>query len=88
MRRFREVFNLKIFSSTIRDKKATEFDALTQANMNLAEYETKFLALERFSLGSFANNERERVAKFISGLRLCLRVVVSIIFCAILEEAS
>lgn len=71
---FREVFNLKFFSSTIRDKKAAEFDALTQANMNLAEYETWFLALERFALGSFAN-ERERIAKFISGLRLIFEML-------------
>lgn len=49
------------------------------------EYEIRFLALERFAPGSFYT-ERERVVRFVSGLRLSLKAVVSMFARATLEE--
>lgn len=53
----------------------------------MAEYEARFLILERFTPGSF-NAKREKAEKFTAGLRLSLQAVVAPFACATQTEAK
>ena len=55
-------------------------------DMSVAEYQARFLMLERFAHDS-STSERERAAQFVSGLRISVRSVVATFSCATLAEA-
>ena len=54
--------------------------------MSVADYQARFLMLERFAHTS-ATTERERASQFVSRLCLAVRSVVSAFYCATLAEA-
>ena len=52
----------------------------------MAEYQVRFLTLERFAPGCFIS-ERERASQFVAGLRLSIGSIVAMFSCAMLSEA-
>lgn len=53
---------------------------------SVAEYQARFLVLERFASGSFSP-QRVRASPFVFGLHICLHVVVATFSCSTLVEA-
>ena len=84
---FRDTFYEQYFSETVRSAKKIEFLSLRQTeDMSVADYQARFLMLERFAHSS-ATTERERASQFVAGLHLAIRSVVSTFYYATLAEA-
>lgn len=82
---FSEVFYNQYFFAIVIEEKKIESMALKKRDMIVAEYLTRFLALQRFALGTF-HSERQRATKFVRGLHLSLQLAMSMFHCAMLEE--
>ena len=67
-----DVFNVKYYLEQIREQKSREFSNLKQGEMNVWDYEHKFIQLERFALGLCAT-EKTCANKFLWGLRFALK---------------
>ena len=84
---FRDLFYWQYFTEPVREAKKIEFLTLRQTDsMSVAQYQSRFLMLERFAPSS-CPTERERVAQFVSGLRISIRSVVAMFYCSTLAEA-
>ncbi|KAK7264749.1 hypothetical protein RJT34_32359 [Clitoria ternatea] len=67
---FKDMFLEKYFPADVKEKRQFEFLSLTQGNMTVGEYASRFEELSRFhSHYNDATNERDRCAKFVNGLR-------------------
>ena len=56
------------FLLSVRDRKTTEFQALTQGNRTVAEYDRAFTELARYA-PHMVSDEYRKARKFESGLR-------------------
>ncbi|XP_057951019.1 uncharacterized protein LOC131145858 [Malania oleifera] len=65
---FKELFFDRYFPLSIREEKIEEFTNLTQGNMTVGEFVTKFVELSRFA-SFMIPNEARMVRKFKKGLR-------------------
>lgn len=75
---FCDVFYERYFSSTVRSQKKIGLQALVQGDISIAEYEARFITLERLTLGALPQRERERV-----GWEVCCRSEVeSLVGCS------
>ncbi|XP_028079864.1 uncharacterized protein LOC114281569 [Camellia sinensis] len=66
--RFLELFYDKHFPLSVRNRKATEFQMLTQGSKTVAEYDRAFTELARYA-PHMVGNEYMKARKFESGLR-------------------
>ena len=66
--RFLELFYDKHFPLSVRDRKTTEFQMLTQGSKTVAEYDRAFTELARYA-PHMVDNEYRKARKFESGLR-------------------
>jgi hypothetical protein len=82
----KETFLETYFPQHARDQKQQEFLKLTQGNMNLVEYTTKFQTLERYCPNLFAN-DKARATKYVRGLKDGLRPRVMINLSSTLAKA-
>lgn len=83
---FRDMFYI-YYSSSVRSHKKKEFLALEQReNTSMAEFQVRFLTLERFPPSSFSF-ERVRTIQFVFGLRTSIRSIVFTFACGTLAEA-
>ena len=69
---YREIFFLKSF----RDAKVEEFYRLEQGDFSVPEYEKKFSELIRL-VPFFAENEQEKINRFMTGLNPAVRTIVT-----------
>ncbi|XP_052210463.1 uncharacterized protein LOC127813503 [Diospyros lotus] len=65
---FQEAFNGQFFPDWIREQKTYKFIELVQGSKSVAQYETEFISLARFSL-ELVSTEVKKAAKFQRGLR-------------------
>ena len=65
---FLEFFYTKHFPLSVQNRKATEFQTLTQGNRTVAEYDRAFTELVRYA-PHMVNDEYMKARKFESGLR-------------------
>ncbi|MQL87053.1 hypothetical protein Taro_019588 [Colocasia esculenta] len=65
---FKEAFNSKYFSERVQERKATEFAALKQRSLTVAEYEAQFSRLARYA-EHLVNMERMKAKRFLNGLK-------------------
>ena len=78
---------MQYFIEVVRSQKKMEFLTLRQTeDTSVAEYQARFLTLERFAPGGFVS-ERERASQFVAGLRLSIGSIVATFSCATLSEA-
>ena len=81
-------YHRKYFYTTVRAKKKTELLSLRQTEgMSVAEYQNRFMILERFAPGALPTEE-DRVDQFVAGLRISIRSIVATLTCATLGEAA
>ncbi|XP_059638986.1 uncharacterized protein LOC132281287 [Cornus florida] len=73
---FKKFYYEKYFPAPKWRELKKEFDGLKQGNMTITEYENKFTSLLRFALG-IANDEEEKIEKFVNGLDLTIRPIVA-----------
>ena len=66
--RFLELFYNKHFPLSVRDRKTTEFQTLTQGSRTVAEYDRAFTELARYA-PHMVSDEYRKARKFESGLR-------------------
>ena len=64
--RFLELFYTKHFPLSVRNRKATEFQTLTQGSRTVAEYDRAFTELARYA-PHMVNDEYMKARKFESG---------------------
>ena len=83
---FKRTFLETYFPQYARDQKHQEFLELTQGNMNLVEYTTKFRTLERYCPNLFAN-DKARATRYVRGLKDGLRPRVMINLPSTLAQA-
>lgn len=69
---FDQIFQDKYFPESVRDKMSTDFLALRQGGMTVAEYERKFEELSRYAT-DFISSEARRAKLFEQGLRPTIR---------------
>ena len=74
---FLEAFQEKYFPRHVRESKEREFLSLDQGLLTVADYEAKFLELERYAPHICAD-ERRRIGKFVDGLRGPIRRYVTV----------
>ncbi|XP_058223388.1 uncharacterized protein LOC131333072 [Rhododendron vialii] len=77
-RNFKKDFEEKYISPAVKDKMRTEFLALRQDNMSVAEYQQKFDELSRFA-GVLVEKETDKVWYFQRGLRADIHGRVSLL---------
>ncbi|MQL67816.1 hypothetical protein Taro_000118 [Colocasia esculenta] len=65
---FKEHFNSKYFSERIQERKASEFAALKQRHLTIAEYEAQFSRLACYA-NHLVNTEKMKARKFLNGLK-------------------
>ncbi|MQM14072.1 hypothetical protein Taro_046998 [Colocasia esculenta] len=65
---FLEIFRGKYFSERVKEKKASEFAALKQKGMSVAEYEAQFTRLAVYA-PHLVGTERLKANRFMDGLR-------------------
>ncbi|KAM1175927.1 hypothetical protein PS2_028049 [Malus domestica] len=75
---FEELFLNMYFPETIRNAKNEEFIGLTQGNMTVAQYESKFLQLSQLA-PRLVSTDEQRAAKFLMGLRPSIGAKVAVI---------
>lgn len=69
-------------------RKKAEFLSMIQTEgMSMIEYQAQFLTLDRFGPSHFVV-ERERVAQYVSGQRISIRLVIATFLCSTLVEAT
>ncbi|XP_059654277.1 uncharacterized protein LOC132300995 [Cornus florida] len=73
---FKKLYYEKYFPAPKRRELKKKFDRLKQGNMTVTEYENKFTSLLRFAPG-IANDEEEKIEKFVDGLDLTIRPIVA-----------
>ncbi|XP_059635647.1 uncharacterized protein LOC132277819 [Cornus florida] len=73
---FKKLYYEKYFPVPKRRELKKEFDGLKQRNMTVTEYKNKFTSLLRFTPG-IANDEEGKIEKFIDGLDLTIRPIVT-----------
>ncbi|MQL82574.1 hypothetical protein Taro_015054, partial [Colocasia esculenta] len=66
--KFKEAFNAKYFSERVQERKATEFSALNQRSLSVAEYEAQFSRLICYA-NHLVNTERMKAKRFLNGLK-------------------
>ena len=64
------------FPKSFRDAKVEEFYRLEQGDFSVPEYEKKFLELIRL-VPFFAENEQEKINRFMAGLNPAVRTIVT-----------
>jgi len=72
----KEVFYDKYSSQFVQDEKEEEFFRLVQDSMIVAQYETKFTELSRFTSHVIVNDYKN-VKRFLKGLRKEIRAKIS-----------
>ena len=74
---FQELFLEKYFPDDVREQKEMEFLSLTQGNMSVGEYASKFEELSRYYT-PYQNlvDDRTRCVKFINGLKPIIKEAV------------
>ncbi|KAA0047197.1 reverse transcriptase [Cucumis melo var. makuwa] len=72
---FKESFNAKFFSASLRDAKRQEFLNLEQDNMTVEQYDAEFDMLSHFAPEMIAT-EAARADKFVRGLKLDIQGLV------------
>ncbi|MQM17519.1 hypothetical protein Taro_050491 [Colocasia esculenta] len=65
---FKEHFNSKYFSERIQERKASEFAALKQRHLTVAEYEAQFSRLACYA-NHLVNTEKMKARQFLNGLK-------------------
>ena len=69
---FQDLFLQRYFSISVHEKKRKEFLYLTQGGHTVMEYDQEFTKLSRFAR-SLVATERDRVERFVNGLRMSLQ---------------
>ena len=69
---FQELFLQRYFPISIHEKKRKEFFYLTQGNYTVMEYDREFTQLSCFAR-SLVATEKDRVERFVNGLRMSLQ---------------
>ncbi|XP_059654581.1 uncharacterized protein LOC132301335 [Cornus florida] len=73
---FKKLYYEKYFPAPKWRELKKEFDGLKQGNMTVTEYKNKFTSLLRFVPG-IANDEERKIEKFVDGLDLTIRPIVT-----------
>ncbi|MQM06962.1 hypothetical protein Taro_039799 [Colocasia esculenta] len=65
---FKEHFNSKYFSERVQESKTSEFTALKQRHLTVAEYEVQFSQLARYA-NHLVSTEKMKARRFLNGLK-------------------
>ncbi|KAM1064230.1 hypothetical protein ACFX13_028941 [Malus domestica] len=74
---FEELFLNMYYPETVRDAKCDEFQGLTQQNMSVAQYASKFLELAWYARTNLVSSDEYTASKFQRGLRPSIRARVA-----------
>ena len=74
---FQELFLRRYFPVSVHERKRKEFLYLTQGNKSVMEYDREFTKLSRFAR-SLVATEKDKVERFVNGLRLSLQKDVAL----------
>ena len=72
---FKREFTERFFPKSYKDAKVEEFYRLEQGDSSVPEYEKKFSELIRL-VPFFAENEQEKINRFMAGLNPAVRTIV------------
>ena len=73
---FKREFTKRFFTKIYKDAKVEEFYRLEQGSSSVPEYEKKFSELIRI-FPFFAENEQEKINRFMAGLNPAVRTIVT-----------
>ncbi|TQD98790.1 hypothetical protein C1H46_015605 [Malus baccata] len=74
---FEELFLNMYYPETVRDAKCDEFQGLTQQNMSVAQYASKFLELAWYARTNLVSSDEFTASQFLRGLRPYIRARVA-----------